>query len=175
MLHCSRAAWPGPIYPCTDRSPPASLLGWGQESGRPAQVCGKPENKRGRAETVRPKSREETPKEGSETSDQSHRPRPTYVDVRRTNYKGFFALQKSGMGMALLPAQTSHGERECRKRRGRSVTNGPSLGRKRPRWATTHRRCAADPDMGLFVVQCNWTTRCTMHFNKYVAESSLHA
>jgi len=60
------------------------------------------ENKRGRAETVRPKSREETPKEGSEASDQSHRLRPIYLDVRRTNYKGVFALQKSGRGMAVL-------------------------------------------------------------------------
>ena len=51
---------------------------------------------------MRPKSREETPKEGSETSDRSHRSRPFYLYVRRTKYKGVFALQKVGAGMAVF-------------------------------------------------------------------------
>ena len=64
-----------------------------------------------------------------------------YLDVRRTKCKGFFfALQKCEPGMALRAAragQRRHGGSGIKKG-PLEETNGPSLGRKRPRWATTH-------------------------------------
>jgi hypothetical protein len=72
---------------------------------------------------VRPKSREETPKEGSETSDRSHRSRPIYLYVRRTKYKGLFALQKGGAGMAVFAG--AHDQRPVRAECGHRQKKGP--------------------------------------------------
>ena len=106
------------------------------------------------------------------------------LNVRRTICKRSVLHCRSTRSMARCNAALAHDGCTCpghgqpeivrgeaHKEGAARWTNGPSLGRKRPRWATTQAGKpghAANLDMGLFVVQCNGAPARKMRFPQHM-------